>query len=335
MHYAKVQKEHAEKLRRVLARNGFLANNISAVHSNSYVLFPVTIATATIKKLISQNGGSLVEKGRTKFKSMGSATLPPGVARGYDVLGNIAIIEADNPTSRFARKYANIIMTSSKRITTVLAKAGPVSGAYRTRKLLHVAGRRTYIADFLENGCRFVLDVRKAFFSVRLSFERQRVSALSKGPERVIVFFAGVGPFAIELAKKNPKAEVVAIELNKYAFKMMKANIELNKIKNIEPICGDVRKISGKYRGFADRIIMPLPKESHTFIKYAVLAAKRSATIHIYMFVGRAKPAKEGMRRIRSELGNGCSLRLLRWRKVREYSHNEIEIAMDLRISKN
>jgi tRNA (guanine37-N1)-methyltransferase len=335
MHYAKVQKEHAEKLRCALAKNGVLANNTDALHSDSYVLFPVTIATATIKKLIRQNGGTLIDKkGKKPDVRKRELDRHRSIARGYDVLGNIAIIEADDPSSTSAKRYASEIMLSSKRITTVLAKAGPVSGRYRIRKLRHIAGKRTYIADMTENGCRFVFDVRKTFFSVRLSFERQRISSLSKGKENVMVLFAGVGPFAIELAKKNPNAAIVAVELNKNAYEMMKKNIMLNKVGNVAPVCGDAGKVAKNYKNFADRVIMPLPKDSHSFIRQAASMSKRNGKIHIYMFVGKESPAKEGIKKLRKELGGAGKLRLQGWRKVRDYSHSEIEIVMDLYLHK-
>ena len=335
MHYAKVQKKHAEKLRDALAKNNLLANNADVLHSDSYVLFPVTIATATIKKLIRQNGGMLIEKkGRAQGNAKSKINRNKEVAKGYDILGNIAIVETDNPSSRAAKRYSEEIMSSSKRITTVLAKAGPVSGRYRIRKLSYVAGKRTYVADMIENGCRFVFDVRKTFFSVRLSFERQRISALSKGKENVMVLFAGVGPFAVELAKKNPRSSVVAIELNKSAYEMMKKNILINKLKNVVPVWGDVGKVAKHYENFADRVIMPLPKDSHSFIAHAAGISKDKGNIHIYMFVKKDNPAREAMKKLRKELGDSGKLKLLKWRKVRDYSHSEIEVVLDLRLNK-
>ena len=41
--------------------------------------------------------------------------------------------------------------------------------------------------------------------------------------------FAGVGPFAIEIAKSHPRASVLAIELNPSAYGYMLKNIRLNK----------------------------------------------------------------------------------------------------------
>ena len=178
------------------------------------------------------------------------------VAKGFDILGNIAIIDADKDT---AREVARIIIDTHKNVETVLRKAGAVKGKYRTRKYAFVLGKRNYIARYNENACSFVFDVRKTFFSSRLAYERKRVSDLSKDGEKVVVMFAGVGPFAIEIARRNKKSEVVAIELNKNAYKYMLENIRLNKTGNVSPVLGNAASPSRKYKGFADRIIMPLP----------------------------------------------------------------------------
>ena len=50
MHYAMVDKEHAEMLRSELAKNRFLGKNADVLHSNSYVLFPVNNTTARRKR---------------------------------------------------------------------------------------------------------------------------------------------------------------------------------------------------------------------------------------------------------------------------------------------
>ena len=62
-------------------------------------------------------------------------------------------------------------MRFDDRIETVLLKAGPVEGRYRTRKLSYLTGAKKYMVEYRENGCLFRFDPRKTFFSSRLSFE--------------------------------------------------------------------------------------------------------------------------------------------------------------------
>ncbi|HUC38523.1 MAG TPA: class I SAM-dependent methyltransferase family protein [Candidatus Acidoferrum sp.] len=345
MHYARVERERAEHMKTLLVKKNLFDKSGEVLHSTSYVLFPINVSNANIKKLIKENGGSVILKGGTKkqgrptYEEVVARILPKderrALARGYDLLGNIAIIDVGKGLGKKEKEVARALIESSKTIKTVLAKAGPVSGKYRTRKLRYVAGKRSYIADYRENGCRFVFDVRKSFFSNRLSFERGRIMKLSKGKENVIVMFAGIGPFAIEIAKQNPKAKVLAIELNRYAYLSMKENVKINKASNVVPLLADAKKISVKYRNFADRVVMPLPMQSINFLDSAVESAKRKATIHIYMIVRRdsAKTSAQKALMHHAKL-HKYKVRLDGFKVVRDYSPGEVEVVADLKISK-
>jgi tRNA (guanine37-N1)-methyltransferase len=345
MHYARIDREHAESMKRLLVKKNAFDRNGAVLHSESYVLFPVSIATGSIKKLIKESGGSLISK--NVKKSAPTQTYRETIAdiltkkergmlaRGYDLLGNIAIIEIDGKLRKKEKRIAAAIMRTSKGIETVLAKAGPVSGRYRTRSLRYVAGKRSHMADYNENGCRFIFDVRKSFFSNRLSFERNRISSMSKKSENVIVMFAGVGPFAIEVAKRNPKANVVAIELNGDAYASMCGNIMLNKAKNVTAVLGDVKQVAQRYAGFADRVVMPLPKDSIEFLSDAVGCCKKKATIHMYMITDRHNPGKEAVSVLKDHArAHGYRASASSWRIVRNYSPKEVEVVVDLLVRK-
>lgn len=255
-------------------------------------------------------------------------------APGYEILGNIAIVDLEGIAGAKGGGIASRILREHKSVRTVLAKSGPVSGRFRIRKLRYLKGRRSYTADYRENGCRFVFDVRKAFFSGRLSFERNRIASMSKGKENVIVMFAGVGPYAIEIAKRNPEARVVAMELNNDAYAAMCGNIMINKAKNVTAVLGDVRKVAERYRNFADRVVMPLPKDSIEFLSDAVDCCKRKAVIHIYMLADSSTP-ENAVRVLRDHArSRGYRIRSAKWRVARNYSPKEVEIAVDLNISR-
>ena len=228
-----------------------------------------------------------------------------------------------------AKKVAGAIMRTNRSIRTVLRKGGAVKGRYRTRKFHFVAGRKNYIANYRENGCTFRFDVRTAFFSARLAYERKRIAGLAKGGEKVVVMFSGVGPFAIEIAKAHGTCRVVAIELNKEAHKAALENKRLNRIDNVALVQGDVKKLAPEYKGFADRIVMPLPKGASKFLAEALLVAKDSCVVHYYAFC-RADREKETVERIRKFVeSRGRKFRLIGKRTVRPYSSKEIEIVVD------
>ena len=224
------------------------------------------------------------------------------------------------------------IIETNKGISTVLAKSGPVSGVYRKRKLRHIYGAETYTATYRENGCTFVFDARKAFFSGRLSFERGRVDRLAGNGERVAVAGAGVGPFAIEIAKHHPMSSVLAIELNRSAYVYMKRNIKLNKTGNVEPVQGDFRSVANARKGYADRVIVPMPTVSIDMLPSVFMIAKPAATVHLYAFCRSdgVDALKERIKLTAHE--HGRSARFIGRREVRPYSRDEIEVVLDIRL---
>ncbi len=253
---------------------------------------------------------------------------------GYELLGNIAIIGSRLPAGK-ERLVARALMRSNSNITTVLAKAGPISGEYRVRKVRYVAGKRNYVATYKENGCIFRFDVRRVYFSSKLAFERARIVSKVRDGERVMVMFAGVGPFAIEIAKAHPKAKVVAIEINRHGYESMLGNMRLNKTPNVKAVLGDVKDVYGKYRDFADRVIMPLPMSSLEFLDEAYAVAKRSAVVDVYSFGTYGKAFGEIWDRIKAHASvKGYAVRLLGRRIVRPYSSTEVEVEVEHRLRK-
>jgi tRNA (guanine37-N1)-methyltransferase len=255
-----------------------------------------------------------------------------GKPRSYDMLGDIAIV---NCNAKTAKIMADEILKSHKNIFTVLRRGGAVNGKFRTRRYIYVKGKRNYIAKYKENGCMFLFDVRKSFFSTRLAFERDRISKLVKDNETIIVMFAGVGPFAIEIAKKHKNAKIIAIELNKEAYIDMLENIKLNKSKNVEAVYGDVHAIAKHYMGIADRIVMPLPMNSFSFLQDAFYTSKKKSIIHYYAFVKSDEGTEKQIQLIENfMLLKGAKIRILDKRRVRTYSANEIEIVLDIQLNK-
>ncbi len=340
----KVLAGRAERARRYLKKHAMLDAKHIPIARNKFIYFPIGAAKRgfALPSGMKAMGAEIADEkfdvsgSKPSYRDMLRKELGGdygNVARGYEVLGNIAIIEAE---PRLARKVAHAVMGINSNVKTVLRKSGAVSGRYRVRRYAYVAGKRNYVAEYRENGAVLRFDVRKTFFSGKLSYERGRIAGLSKGRENVMVMFAGVGPFAIELAKRNGSADVIAIELNRQAYRAMLENIELNKAGNVTAVCGDVKKLANKYKGFADRIVMPLPKDSRSFLDSVIMCAKRECTVHYYAFV----PSDGGTEKCINELrgffsGKGYSFKAIGIRTVRPYAHDTIEIVVDFRIARN
>ena len=114
------------------------------------------------------------------------------------------------------------------------------------------------------------------------------MASLVQEGETVVDLFAGVGPFSILIAKKNPKVKVYAVDLNPEAVELLKVNVRVNRVENrVFPILGDARQItSTKLKGVADRVIMNLPETAIDFVDAACQAIKpEGGVIHFYAFV--------------------------------------------------
>jgi len=231
-----------------------------------------------------QQRTSLVEVLKNRLPQHLLASLP----RALDIVGDIAIIEIPAALETHESIIGEAILTVHKNVRTVLAKAGAVSGTYRLRELKVVAGEPKTATVHKEYGCKYHVDIAKAYFSPRLSQEHHRVASLAKKGETVVDLFAGVGPFSVLIAKNNADAKVYAVDINPDAVEFLKRNIRLNRVENrVIPIQEDARRaVEERLLGVADRVIMNLPEKALEFVDTACRATKSAGGIvHYYAFI--------------------------------------------------
>lgn len=203
--------------------------------------------------------------------------------RSFEIIGNVAIVEIPDELIGKKELIAEAIMKRHKSVKTILRKVGEVSGVYRVARYEKICGENTEtIAK--EHGCRFLVDPTKVYFSSRLSGERERVAKLVREGERVLVMFAGVGPFAIVIAKLSKAKEVIGIELNKVAVDYFRKNVELNKVSNVTVIEGDVAEVVPKLEGRFDRVLMPAPYSAESYVSLIRGKVKPGGYVHYYTF---------------------------------------------------
>jgi len=208
--------------------------------------------------------------------------------RALDVVGDIAIIEIPPNLESNKAAIGQAVLKTHRNVKVVLAKAGVISGTYRLRDFEFIAGEHRTSTIHKEHGCAYYVDVAKAYFSPRLSNEHDRVARLVREGEVVVDLFAGVGPFAVPIAKNRKTAKVYAIDINPDAIDLLKKNARLNRVENkVFPIVGDARQVvNEKLAGVADRVIMNLPETANEFIDVTCKAVKPSrGVVHFYGFI--------------------------------------------------
>jgi tRNA (guanine37-N1)-methyltransferase len=198
------------------------------------------------------------------------------VFSAFDQIGGIVIIKIPDGLSEKKHVIAETILEKIKTAKSVFAQVSAVQGDFRVRDLELLAGEDTTIAEYKEHGCRFKVDVAKAYFSPRLSTERKRIADLVQDGETVVNMFAGVGTYSIVIARTNKTCSVFSIDSNRVAADLCTENAKLNKVHDrVESICGDASSvIKDRLAGTADRVIMPLPERAKEFVAAAVSALK-------------------------------------------------------------
>lgn len=250
--------------------------------------------------------------------------------RSFDIIGDIAIIEIPPELEKREKEIADALL-KFKNIKVVAKKAGIFEGEFRTRKLEIIGGENRKETIHKELSCKYILDVEKVYFSERLENERLRILNQVKDNEKILVMFAGVGPYAILIAKKK-NVEVYAIELNPVGYEYMVKNVKLNKV-NVNCILGDVKietpklvKNVGKF----DRIIMPLPKDAGNFLDVALEAIKKGGIIHYYGFSDDPKKFADEVKRIAKNLN--YEIEILNSVKCGSYSPRIYRICVDFKV---
>ena len=267
--------------------------------------------------------------------------LPPdlldSLPRALDVIGDIAVIDIPQELEAYGSIIGEALLKTHKNMRTVLAKVGAVTGTYRLREFEVIAGEHRTATVHKEHGCQYHVDVATAYFSPRLSTEHNRIASLVQKGETVVDLFAGVGPFAVLIAKKHADAKVYAVDINPEAVEFLKLNIRLNRVDNrVIPIQGNARQtVEKQLLGVADRVIMNLPEKAIEFVDAASKAVKPSGgTVHYYAFIRRPDTLEDAQQRF-SEAVEKAGRKIdvyLSAKTVRETAPYEWQIVLDAKI---
>lgn len=260
------------------------------------------------------------------------------VYSAFDQVGDIVIIKVPDGLADKKRLIAQAILDNVKTAKAVFAQASAVRGDFRVRDLEFLAGENRTLTEYKEHGCRFKVDVAKAYFSPRLSTERQRIAALVGENETIVNMFAGVGTYSIIVAKANKTCKVYSIDSNQVASDLCAQNAKLNKVVDrVIPICADAAgAINEKFSGTADRVLMPLPERAREFIAPAVAALKEKGVVHYFAHI-RAdckKDARELGEKDAHDAFAGYDHKVMETTVVREVGPRLYQIVADVSISR-
>lgn len=258
-----------------------------------------------------------------------------------EIIGDIAVIRVPfwlKPDD--LRPLAHEILRGIPYVKSVWAGLPGVSGEYRLRRYVHLAGEKRSVTIYREHGCSFRLDITKTYISPRLNYEHGRIANLVGKNEIITNMFAGVGLFSIIIAKKARPRRVYSIDINPWAYRYMVENVKLNKVEDIVvPLHGDAaRIIEEKLVNTSDRVLMPLPELALDYLEYAIKALRSGkGVIHIYLHVDAAKgenPFKKAEEKLYNKLNElGVKGKVVFKRKVRMVGPRKYQIVLDTAIN--
>jgi tRNA (guanine37-N1)-methyltransferase len=282
---------------------------------------------------------------KTNLKTVLASKLEPKqlkrIYKSFDIVGDIAIVRVPDSQRHQSKIVADAIMSVHREVRAVWRQSSSVSGDFRLRSLEFVLGEKRTETLYREQGCVYRTDLREAYFSPRLSYERMRIAGLIKKGEAVVNMFAGVGCYSIAIAKHSEPLKVYSVDINPSAFKYLLENIRLNRAETlVVPLQGDAKTvIETELQNVADRVLMPLPEKAYEYLDVALLALKPAGGwIHHYSFEHADKnedPIKKAESKLSEKLSTLCGEFLVEFgRIVRTIGPRWYQIVLDVHVGK-
>lgn len=244
------------------------------------------------------------------------AVLPEGqdVTSGFSRVGHIAHLNLRDHQLPFKHLIGQVMIDKNPGITSAVNKINNIDNTYRNFQMELLSGEENMTTKVRENNYTYEFDFSKVYWNPRLSTEHSRITELLKPGDVLFDVFAGVGPFAIPVAKKN--CTVFANDLNPESHKWLLHNCKLNKVDqkvkvfNLDgkdflqgPVREELMQQLGplsKERTHSVHIVMNLPAKAIEFLgAFKSLldgqpcGSERLPIIHCYSFSKNANPAKD------------------------------------------
>ena len=207
--------------------------------------------------------------------------------KGYEVVGKIAIVNVPPILEDHKYDIAEAV-ASFQGTTTVLRKLDKIKGELRVADFEVLFGEGVETIH-KENGCAYCVDVTRAYFSTKQDSARMRIAECVNDGEDILCLFAGVGPYAMPVAKRHA-VRIVAVEKNNVACRYLMKNIKLNRVSDsVDVICGDAVAVGSMLRMQFDRIIMPTPYGCDFFLDAVLPLLKPGGVVHFITFKGHGE----------------------------------------------
>ena len=236
----------------------------------------------------------------------------------YQQVGDIAII------TRPDKKAAAELLACGFRTVCYLEK---ISGELREPKVRKLAGNGT-VAVHRENGILYKLDVAKAMFSKGNLLERGRLAKLVRPGEVVVDMFAGIGYFALPIAKAQPTARLYCIEKSPVAASYLEENVQANRIRNVAVLQSDCMEV--KIPEKAGRVLMGYFPGTEKFLPKAIRFLGSEGWVHYHNIYPEGQVPAKPLAEVRA-VAKSCGYRVVKaeCRVVKSYAARKSHVVVD------
>lgn len=252
--------------------------------------------------------------------------------RHYQRVGDVLLLDLPlpEPAERVAEAYATTLGAR-----TVLGIEGPIEGEFRRPRARLLWGDPNAETVHRESGILYRLDASRLMWSAGNLPERQRVAHWRCAGQTVVDFFAGVGYFAIPIARRAGARRVVAIEKNPEARRYLVENGRLNGVDDrLEVVGGDCRDVAPT--GTADRVLLGLLPDALEFVPHALAALRPTGgLLHVHRVLRRRDTTMSAFAPI-AELAaaEAARARLLHVERVKSYGPSQTHVVLDVAVTR-
>ena len=164
-------------------------------------------------------------------------------------IGNVLIIDLENLAEDKKREIAEVY-AEELNVKTVIQK-NKVSGELRKPEKVDLLYGTETITEISEYGIRYSLDLGEIMWSSGNTGWRSALAGPEKvkdfysfdKPKTIIDYFAGIGYFALQMARGYPKARIIAVDKNPKAIEYLITNVKENNIENVDIVNDDCRNV--------------------------------------------------------------------------------------------
>jgi len=321
------------------------------------VALPVTEPPESVDylEIVRQVGEPRLRTLEDHLREMGWTDEELDLAPGsWAVVGSVVLVElGDAPRPE---EVGEALLSLHGEADTALSR-GAITGEHREPSVAVIAGTGDTETVHHEHGTAYALDLATVMFSPGNQAERARMGEVVSEGERVLDMFAGIGYFALPMARAG--AEVTAVERNPDSFRYLIENARLNGVGDrVHPYRADCRDVvretftprnaraaDGASEEFAaeapaDRVVMgyydatePAENGSYEYLDAALTALAPGGTIHVHEATPNDLVFERPIERLRDAAAAADrEVEILDTREVKSYSEGVAHVVVDARV---